>query len=492
MGRKVLLTSVVLSICIIYSADVYAARAREINTHGIELTKQKKYTSAIKEFDRAIHLYNEESAQTYHNKGWAYELIGDMKSALECYEEAFRRNPAQIISGEKLGFLYYQMGDYDNAVRVGETVLKYDSKNREVTKWLPDAYVKKLQSKQEKLEADKLKEEAERKKKLEQQRLEAEKKAMEKRIIYGSLDFMIRTGYYFAGEKGYKYISTNSTGVDVPQRLFIAFEPVESWQFTFEMGNPYLGALMPDVLLYNEKIEGRYTLGNFMLGLGGWITHNNSNQTFIKENTTVSHQLSESDFKVGIIFGYMTKKSTLDISFYPRVLPHNGSSDTGDSFDVDSLEIRYTYIMNSVFRYYSIITAKDFYIFNHQIDVSNYWGVYDIGVGVTLGSISSKTNRKSMAFTIEYRERLYCEDLNNKDPYSLLPNGQGWLGMNKSKWLKGDPFSGFNAFGHVLSIKVEELVNSYISLYQQFIFEMGDLDKDHHEFNLLLGVGASY
>ncbi len=92
---------------------------------------------------------------------------------------------------------------------------------------------------------------------------------------------------------------------------------------------------------------------------------------------------------------------------------------------------------------------------------------------------------------MNFREHLYFQDLGNDDPYGFF-NGQGLFGINSGKWLKGDPFSGFHAFGHEVSIKVQEKFKKYFFLYQKISAEMGDLDEDHHEFNFLFGAGAMY
>jgi tetratricopeptide (TPR) repeat protein len=100
------------------------------------------YREAISEVDRAIAEYDRDSALAYHNRGWAQELSGDTEGAIASYEEALRRYPGQIITGERLGYLYYRKADYPNAVRVGEQVLKYMPDDKAVLAWLSDAYTR--------------------------------------------------------------------------------------------------------------------------------------------------------------------------------------------------------------------------------------------------------------------------------------------------------------------------------------------------------------
>ncbi len=456
-----------------------------MNRHGVELGEKKMYDEAIEEFNRAVSKYNVDSARAYHNKGWAQELAGELKGAVKSYEEAIYRNPAQLITGEKLGFLYYRLGDYVNAVRVGEFVLKYDPKNKPVAKWLPDAYMRKLKMEQDLLKAKK---EAEMKKKEALKKKEEDKKIAQKKskeediILYSTLDFMIRTGYYFAGEKGYKYVSDDGLLLDLPEKLFVRFTPRKKAEFSLTLENPYLGALTPDICIHNETFEGMYMLGDYTLGAGVMWNHYKSNESFGKT-------YSLHDFKVGLIFGFREKRLAMRFHFYPRFLPHDGESGSGKTYDTDKLEIHYTYTANPTMKYYSLISAKDYYVFDHSAELANYWGVYEIGLGVTLGNIAGSDKGINLSLSIEFRERFYLRDLENDDPYSMF-NGQGWFGANSDKWLKGDPFSGFRAFGHELSFRLDEKINRYFFIYQKFIIEMGDLSEDHHEFNLLFGAGA--
>ncbi len=147
--KKAYLNTIKITVCttLLLCAAVATAsdNAKRYNRQGVELGKQKKYNEAIKEFDRAIKKYDKNSAMTYHNRAWAFELQGNTTAAIKNYEEALRRNPVQVVTGEKLGFLYYKSGNYIAAVRVGEHVLKVDPNNKAVPKWLTDAYKKKLE-----------------------------------------------------------------------------------------------------------------------------------------------------------------------------------------------------------------------------------------------------------------------------------------------------------------------------------------------------------
>lgn len=139
----------IIILLLLTALPLVAANPKKYNRLGVELGKKKKYDEAVKEFNRAIKVYDKDSAMTYHNKGWAHELQGNTAEAIKNYKEALHRNERQVVTGEKLGFLYYKSGDYINAVKVGEHVLRIDPNNKIVPKWLTDAYSKKLQQERE-------------------------------------------------------------------------------------------------------------------------------------------------------------------------------------------------------------------------------------------------------------------------------------------------------------------------------------------------------
>jgi len=229
-----------------------------------------------------------------------------------------------------------------------------------------------------------------------------------------------------------------------------------------------------------------YQLGNFMLGMGFMFNHYNSSISY-------GQQLKLFDFKTGFLFGYQKEESEFKIKLYPRFLPHDTENSSKPyTLDVDGMSLGYTYTVSSTLKYYTIMSARGFYVFDHATPQSNYWGVDEIGLGVTLGGLTKSTGDFNLSLTIEYLQKFYFEDLNNDKPYSIVPNGQGWFGMNFSKWLEGDPFSGFSALTSQLSVKVEEQIIKHLFLYQKVIIEIGDLNADHHEFNFQIGVGGMY
>lgn len=468
---------------------LHGATAESINRHGVILGKKEMFKDALNEFDRAIEKYNKSSAEAYHNKGWTYELMGEKKKAIENYEEALRRYPKLILTGEKLGYLYYKTEDYINAVRVGEHVLKVDPDNMKVREWLPDAYIKRLKQQQEKIAAEKKHAEKEKKKKEKELRKEQENRIKESQVFYASYDIMVRNGWYFRGDKGYHYESDPGFLINLPNTLFIQFTPLPIWEFCLILENPYLGAVTPNVNTYSERFEVLYHLAGFKLGVGFMFNHYKGDFAYQLQDFGEKGMW---DYKTGILFGYKIKNAEMKFTMYPRLLPYDGSSKSKISYDVAFYRMDYIYNVSPDLRYYSLLSARDYYFFYHTQEVSDYWGVYEIGLGVSLGKMGSDPRKINIAFSIELKEVVYLLDLNNDNPYTRKPNGQSYFGFNSSKWLKGSPMSGYYASSQQFTLRIDERIHKYAFLYQKLLIEMADPDTDHNEFNLVIGGGVIF
>ncbi len=480
-----------LIVCLIAASGIIttvtAQKAKAIVRHGVQLGKKKMYGDAIKQFDRATRIYDKSSAKAFHNKGYAYELKGNKKVAIKNYAEAFRRWP-YIVSGERLGYLYYVVKDYENAVTIGERVLKIDPNNKKVPRWLSDAYIKRLaiKKKQEEIKKKKLQEE---KKRIEDA-LRKDKRQREKmaQILKASIDITIKNGYHFGNQdnSGIELaMGDRGVGLDILESVNVHFTPTANWTLDIIAANPWLGALTnPGILVQQEMLEGSLTLGGFRVGVGLMFSHFWSNRSF-------GNDMILFDYKTGFILGMQSDKSKTEttIRFYPRLLPRDNKSSTEETFDVDLLEIIYKYNISHNMSYYSIIKCQDFYTFDHNQEISDYWGVYDIGIGVKLGKIDRTNNKRDFTFSLELLARLYFMDNNNTKPYDIT-NGQGLAGLNSSKWLKGEPFSAYEAWSVVFNFKVEEQLTTYLFLYQKISFEWVDYRVGHHELNLQLGIGT--
>ena len=137
------------------------------------------------------------------------------------------------------------------------------------------------------------------------------------------------------------------------------------------------------------------------------------------------------------------------------------------------------------------MSARDYYYFDHGVETSNYWGIYELGFGLNINKKDISKFVPYLDVSLDFAERFYLLDLNNDDPYSFA-NGQGWFGIDSEKWTKGDPFSGFRSRGHVFTLKAELGILKYFFVYQKFIIEIVDRREDHNEFNLILGSGGIY
>ncbi|MFH0976732.1 MAG: tetratricopeptide repeat protein [Spirochaetota bacterium] len=484
---------IIILILFLFIPPLYSQQAidpKKTSERGVQFGQQKRYDEALKEFDAALKLYNTSSSKTYHNKGWVYELKGDIPNALASYEEAVKRNPAQVPSLERVGYLYFQTGKYDEAVLMGERVISLDPKNTEVIKWLPEAYALRMKKQREALIA---KQEEEKKKKEEKKAEPAKEEKKEEepqRYFYGTFDCMMRSAYYFRdGEKskGYHYVTTPGLYMNVPEMLHLNATPSKIFEFDLEAGRPYLGALSPSLIIHTEKLEIITHLGKYALGIGGMGNHYRSTFAFADGEEHTLH-----DFKTGFIFGFEDDDAALLFRLYPRSLPHDGDGSSGKTLDVDYAQLDYKYKIDKLLNFYSWFSARDYYYFDHEAEISNYWGVYELGFGVSLGKYRDVGKLLSyITVSLDYTERFYMRDLNNDKPYNFA-NGQGWFGANGDKWFKGDPFSGYRAPGHVVSLKMEEGITNNFFIYQKIIVELVDRREDHDEYNLLFGIGAVY
>jgi tetratricopeptide (TPR) repeat protein len=482
----------IILIIFLFTIPLYSQKAidpKKTSERGVQFGQQKRYDEALKEFDEAIKSYNTSSAKSYHNKGWVFELKGDIPNAIACYEEAVKRSPEQIPSLERVGYLYFRTGKFEEAVAAGERVIQLDPKNPEVIKWLPEAYTMRLKKQRETLLA---KQENDKKLK-EEKKPEAPPEAKKEepaRYFYATFDSIIRTAYYFKdGEKdtGYHYQTTPGLYMNVPEMLHLNATPSKIFEFDAEAGRPDLGALSPSLIIHYEKLEAIAHLGKWALGIGGMGNHYRSTFAF---DDGEKHTLN--DYKTGFIFGYEDDEVGILFRLYPRALPHDSDGSSGKTLDTDYLQIDYKYKIDKLLNFYSWFSARDYYYFDHEARVSSYWGVYELGLGVSIGKYRDiAKNLSYLSVSLDYTERFYMRDLNNDKPYNFA-NGQGWFGANADKWFKGDPFSGYRAPGHVVSLKVEEGIIDNFFLYQKFIVEMVDRREDHDEYSIMLGLGVSY
>ncbi len=468
--------------CLYHGVDA-AENPAELNRKGVRLGEQEKYDEALQKFDRSIEMYDKSSARAFHNKAWVLELNGKVEEAITNYQEAVKRNPVQIPSYERLGFLYYKTEQYTKAVSTGEYVLELDPNNQEVVKWLPDAYRMKLKQRQEML-AQKDEEAKKEKGEPVKEEQEEEKKKAEKRLVYATWDATFREGYFFDGNE-FKYIEDNGAGPDFANMLQLNITAIPGWELDIHTGNPYLGALTPDLISWTERVQVIYHLGGYSLGLGVWGNHYNSHHDF--GSTVTMH-----DFKGGGVFGYNKDNVNVKVLFYPRLLMRDGENSSGKTFDADYYAFLYEYTFDKYLSYYTRMSAEEYFVYDHSVPASNYYGIYELSLGLTLGRYDKETGKRYLSVTVGLTERMYTMDLLNDEPYKQFGNGQGWFGINTDRWLDGAPFSGFRSLSHVLSVRVEEPVSKNFFLYQKLMLEIVDGAEDHHEIAFQAGVGGQF
>ena len=452
-----------------------------MNQRGVELGKQKDFERALEEFDSAITIYDKKSSRVFHNKAWILEMKDDYPEAIKNYEEAARRNPMQIISQERLGFLYFKTEQYNKAVGVGEFVIKVDPQNQNVMKWLPEAYAMNLKTKQQVVAKKEDTISPPQEVPIQEEKKKEEKKH---RIFLASIDATARSAYYFKGEKdGFEYEKNPGIPIDFPYMLYLNYSPVPMLEFDFRIGNPYLGALSPNLVDLTETFQGMFHFGSYYLGMGILFNHYNDDYNYGESEKLL-------DYKGGLIFGANRDNYTMRFLFYPRELPHDGKQSTGRTLDVDYIAYDFSYQFDQMLGFHLHLSMNDYYFFDHDAGYSNYWGLYKIGMGLTISKYDSSSGNKLFAITFDFTLNIYLLDLNNDEPYKFY-NGQGWMGADTDSWFAGSPFSGFRATGHVFSLKGEEWLTANIFFYQKIMFELIDGDEDHNDLCFLFGAGMS-
>jgi hypothetical protein len=453
-------------------SSLEAQTAVELNKEGEKLFKQKKYNSAVKKYDSSLQKYNQESAKTLHNLGWVQELQGNKKEAVKNYEKAIKRNPRQIHSSERVGALYFSMKKYNEAIAAGERVLKFDPKNTVVLEWLDDAYQFRLEAEQRRLAKLKKKR---KKDKVAGQVQENRKKEKKTLIISGEV--IARSTYELEGDNDYKYKKTEGYGPDLPHMYYLDFRPVKSFQLSVRTGNPYQGALMPEVIHWMEKVECLFYTGDYFLGTGVLGNHYKSDNIFAETKKL-------NDYKLGILFGRVGKRSRLYVSLFPRFIPYDAGYSDNKTLDVEAFDLEYEYYVDTVFKIYAKISLNGYYFFDHAVEISHFAGYNDFGIGM-----SYKIDWFTLSF--ELTEKLYYLDVNNPEPYKFA-NGQGMFGVNRSKWFRGDPLSGFETVGHVVRLGFREDVSGNIFVYQNFIAEFVSPSRRGHDFLFQFGLGLAF
>ena len=473
---------VVISMIILLAASgVLQSQSRdaiEQNRSGVDSANAGQYPEALMHFNTSIEIHDKVSAKEIHNIGWLYELNGDNENALIFYEEAIRRNPEQVHTLERAGFIHYIQKDFNKAILYGERVLKIDQMNQEVIKWLPDAYAQMFKLKGQMISDNAAKKEQQ--KIVEQVKEQKKEEKKQRRFLLVTYDTMLRFSYKLQGSKGLKYSQTNSYLLNMPGMLNADFTPTDQWEIKAQTGVPYYGALAPDLVWWTEKVEGYFYQKSYFLGMGLMGNHYGGSSMY-------DTRKQQSDYKLGVIVGKYQERSRLDIILYPRMFPADNGTESKVSMDVDSVEVAYSYLLSDDQKIYGKMKLNDFYYFNNTLKRSNYYGVYDFTVGFGLHDKPAA----SYFFRFEYTERMYLKNLNNNRPFSMF-NGQGVFGLDAYHWFLGKPMSGIEAFASVFSVYAQEQIIPHFFIYQKFSVELVPLSQKQHDICLLLGVGGTY
>ena len=475
-----ILTFVIL--CSVYSVSSGAEDPAAINRKGAELGDKKNYTEASEQFEKSAKIYDVQSAKYYHNKGWAYELKGRYDDAFKCYSKAVERNPVQADSLERLGYHYFKNKDYIKAVELGEKAVQINPKLPYIKSWLPEAYRLKLLGAAEKnIEEEKKTLEEANPESVSNQAAEAEKKEEPKPKFFGvSLDFGLRWERdVHGGSPDYK--SSPGKIVNVPFSLGMWFKPNDNFLFRMTAENPYWGAAGGSVVSQQEFLEGVLSFGGFSLGCGLWFSHYTGDEIFGADE-------NYNDFKLGIIAGFGGADSSTEIRLYPRLVMRDTKSlSDGRSLDCGMYELTHVYTVKEGLKYYSRVSQYDFFLFDHDVPVSHYWGFTEFSLGVTLG-ISKFGMISGGSISFEFAKRFNLRKLNEDEPYEIF-NGQGFLGYDSS----GDSghFTGYRSSSNILRISASQNINAMYYIYEKIIIEIVDRHESAHEAMIRFGGGMA-
>lgn len=468
------------------SVNLFAEKAEELNTQGVELSNQNKFDQAQEKFDQAVEQYDTTAARALHNKAYVLEIQGNILEAMNTYQKAIDRNPDQVDSIERLGFWFYKSGKYVEAVSLGEKVLKLDPENKDVVKWLPDAYKLKLENppkpeKKDIPEVEEEKENIEEQNKSLAEQAEEEKKEIKVPYFMVALDAGLRVAYDLDGKKYPYYVSSPGAVINAPYKLHGWYKAGKNFNLSYKISHPFYGATIPNVVSQEEFAEARFSLGNFTLGGGIQLSHYNDDFVFDK-------QLSLHDYKLGGVFQYAGEEGTTEIVLYPKYLPPDTKPTTikDESFDTSFIQIKHTYVATDTLSYYSRVSSNGFYFYDHKNTVSNYWGYVEIGLGFILDN-KNNIDARSVSLLLEFNKRFIYQSLDNEKPYSFF-NGQGFLGFDSGKQ-EGSYFASYFDSSSVVRIQAKESIDDSFFIYQDFEMEIVGIKFTRHEFLIKAGAG---
>lgn len=472
------------------AGKIPAESTDELNRVGISLANDGKYEEALAKFERALAMDNTKSAKSYHNIGFAHELMGDKVKAMQAYRMASELNPRQIVTVQNLGKLQFLNGQYNDAIATGEMGLRLDPQNREIAKWLPEAYRKAAEQRMHELQ---------NRKEPGQQQKGNEKCDCEKKPS----EYFLELGYTFS--PAILYQKTNSSfalhkqaGLTVlPMGGYALFTPNKDLSFKLYAENPYLGAVMPGFMAGREGIEFTWHGSYFFFGAGLMFTQINldgkptaSGTNFIT-NTDYNYI---SDSKFGLFFGGKSETSLFLLKVYPRYAVKDVTSGPkSNAFDFTKILLEYrrniklfsgsnptaapgetvnSRVTDFIFQF----SMDEFYITEYQPSASvgaygHYFGVYDLSIGMEFGRLSPQFDKTPTTFGFLISQRLYFESL-SKTNLESFGNGQGYFGFDSNSATQGNAFPSFRSNSFMASLFFGQLVNNRIIFREKAALEL--------------------
>ena len=482
-----------------------AQRILELNRVGIELSEQGEYAEAIQKFEEASRLEDRRGSISWHNLAYAFEQSGDRKKAMASYINALERNPDLLPSLQNLSRLEYLEGNYRESIQYGEKVLQIDPRNREVPRWLPDAYARAAEKRMFDLRNTDQPGEKENE--------EDYKPEMLDREYQIHVGMKVNPVFRFLKSSSALAIHTQGGPSVIPNDLYASLRLNNFFELRTSIGNPFFGLLQPAFMAGRQNIDYLIHHKSFYWGAGVQFTQLNLGKSAIPdradflENTAYSDL---SDTKFGIELGSKGKDTLFRIRFFPRYLFRDSEgAAVQNRFDTADFLIEFRAMLdlfskrdkNNVFsatpaEFYARFQTSELYIteYSRPSDSStrsHWFGTYDIMVGMEFGSLKEKFDEIPFTIGFELAERLYFFDTGNTN-LSGFGNSQGYFGFNLDSALTGTSFPGFRSNSHIFSFFSRQRFFTHWIFTQRLGLEFTRSAESVHGLLLELGVEARY
>ena len=487
------------------SSKELAAEVDKLNWEGIDLSNDSRYLDAADKFQRAITLDDTRAARSYHNIAYTYELAGDKNKALENYQKAVARNPRQVISWASLGKTQYSMGLYKDAVISGETVLKLDSRNSSVQKWLPDAYAKlaeqKMYDARNDLSGDPTS----------NPNCEARPDTIAEVGVWASVIGAI-------DKQSTAFNMYKPAGIfQTPAGAYAEFNPLRELTFRLNGKTPYYGILQPTFYAGSENIEMQYNFKYFFFGGGILFSQLNVSNSTVPPSTATYIQNTDytsiSDTKFGLFMGGRDELNYFRLRIYPRYLFRDDTAGAKSiSFDVVKMDLEYR--RNLRLSLGSVIDEKqpaskgpftdlivkvdidEIYITEYKPvtgtdAVGHYFGTYDFSIGMEFGRLQKEFDKIGFTYGFLLTERLYFQDTNNTN-LTAFGNGQGYFGFNTTGATTGNAFSSYRNNSFIVTLFSAQMFKNRYVLRERLFFEATPGSERNHAIGLQVSFGVRF